>query len=196
MRFRPTALLAAALLVPVGAIAGCSDDSDEPASVASAPASTPAASTPAAAPPTTPDAAKTFTGEEIGPISKDLATEPKVPRPTGDTPANLVAKDIVVGKGPEAKLGDQITVRYVGVSFSNGKTFDASWRRSPNAFPFQLGASMVIPGWDQGIPGMRVGGRRELVIPPALGYGAQGSPPSILPNETLVFVVDLKKIGA
>ncbi|HVS28838.1 MAG TPA: FKBP-type peptidyl-prolyl cis-trans isomerase, partial [Solirubrobacteraceae bacterium] len=104
------------------------------------------------------------------------------------------SKDIVTGKGPAAKAGDTVTVQYVGVSFKTGKQFDASWDRG-QPFDFQLGAGMVIPGWDKGVKGMRVGGRRELIIPSRLAYGAQGQPPTIAPNEPLVFVIDLQKIG-
>ena len=85
-------------------------------------------------------------------------------------------------------------MQYVGVSFSTGEQFDASWDRG-QPFQFQLGAQMVIPGWDQGVAGMKVGGRRRLVIPPDLAYGRQGSPPAIGPSETLVFVIDLVSIG-
>jgi peptidylprolyl isomerase len=130
-----------------------------------------------------------------GPISKDLKHKPKVPKPKGSPPDQLVVKDIVKGTGKTAAAGDSVSVQYVGVSFSDGKQFDASWDRG-QAFSFQLGAQQVIPGWDQGVAGMKVGGRRELVIPPALGYGEQGSPPVIAGNETLVFVVDLEKAGS
>jgi peptidylprolyl isomerase len=100
-----------------------------------------------------------------------------------------VSKDIVKGTGPKAKAGDTLTMQYVGNSWSNGQQFDASWDAG-QPFPFQLGAGMVIPGWDQGMVGMRKGGRRLLVIPPDMAYGPTGSGP-IGPNETLVFVVDL-----
>jgi peptidylprolyl isomerase len=87
-----------------------------------------------------------------------------------------------------------VTVSYVGVAHSTGEEFDASWNRG-EPFRFRLGSGQVIPGWDQGVAGMKVGGRRMLVIPPDLAYGEQGSPPVIAPGETLVFVVDLEKIG-
>jgi peptidylprolyl isomerase len=116
--------------------------------------------------------------------------KPKVRVPTGSPPKKLVVKDLKKGKGPVAKSGDQVTVQYVGVDYKTGKQFDASWDRG-QPFPFQLGAGQVIPGWDKGVAGMRVGGRRELVIPPRLAYGPQGQPPAIGPNATLVFVVDL-----
>jgi peptidylprolyl isomerase len=100
---------------------------------------------------------------------------------------------VVQGNGETAESGDRVTVDYVGVSWSTGEQFDSSWD-SGRPFPFRLGAGDVIPGWDQGVSGMRVGGRRQLVIPPDLAYGPQGRPPVIGPNETLVFVVDLKKV--
>jgi peptidylprolyl isomerase len=130
----------------------------------------------------------------VASVTKDLKAKPEFEAPSGEPPAELVAEDVVDGKGAEAKPGDNITMQYVGVSWSTGEQFDASWDRN-EAFPFQLGAGMVIPGWDQGIVGMRTGGRRILVIPPEMGYGPQGSGP-IGPNETLVFVVDLKKVNA
>jgi peptidylprolyl isomerase len=127
-------------------------------------------------------------------ISTDLSKKPKVPAPQGTPPSKLVVKDVVVGKGKTLKEGDTATAHYVGVSWSTGAEFDSSWDRGqPSPFPIAQGS--VIDGWVQGLKGMKVGGRRELVIPPALGYGAQGSPPAIAPNETLVFVVDLKKVA-
>ena len=116
--------------------------------------------------------------------------KPKIARPAGAPPETLVIKDLIKGKGSAAAADDQLRVNYVGVSFKNGKEFDSSFKAG-QPFEFQLGASMVIPGWDQGLEGMRVGGRRRLTIPPELAYGAEGSPPSIGPNETLVFVIDL-----
>ena len=126
-------------------------------------------------------------------ITKNTKKEPKIVKPEGDPPTKLVIKDIVKGKGPKAKAGETLTMDYTGYSWSNGEKFDASWDRK-QPFPFQLGAGMVIPGWDQGMVGMKEGGRRLLIIPPDLGYGPQGSGP-IAPNETLVFAVDLRKIG-
>jgi peptidylprolyl isomerase len=115
---------------------------------------------------------------------------PLVDRPTGQPPANLEIKDIWQGTGPEATAGDNVSVHYVGVSFSTGAEFDASWNRS-TPLEFTLGAGQVIPGWDQGVQGMRVGGRRQLVIPPHLAYGDHGAGGVIKPGETLIFVVDL-----
>lgn len=120
-------------------------------------------------------------------------TKPEVAVPTGAPPKKLVVKDLKQGSGAEAKSGDVVTVQYVGVNYKSGKQFDASWDRG-EPFTFPLGAGEVIKGWDQGVEGMKVGGRRELIIPPSLGYGAAGAPPAIPPNETLVFVVDLLKV--
>lgn len=115
---------------------------------------------------------------------------PEVDRPEGQPPAELQVTDISVGDGPEARAGDTVSVHYVGVSHSTGEEFDASWNRG-GPLRFALGQGRVIPGWDQGVAGMRVGGRRRLVIPPDLGYGDRGAGGVIKPGETLVFVVDL-----
>jgi peptidylprolyl isomerase len=120
---------------------------------------------------------------------KDTSTKPAIPKPTGSPPRKLVKEDIVKGTGPGAKKGDTVVVHYVGMNFSNGQEFDASWDTG-SPFPVQLGTGGVIPGWEKGLIGIKKGGRRKLVIPPELGYGAQGYPPSIPPNETLVFVID------
>jgi peptidylprolyl isomerase len=118
------------------------------------------------------------------------ASKPAVDRPEGDAPTELEIRDFVVGEGPEAKAGDQVEVHYVGVAHSTGEEFDASWNRG-SPFTFPLGAGRVIAGWDQGVQGMRVGGRRQLTIPPQLGYGDRGAGNAIKPGETLIFVVDL-----
>ena len=118
---------------------------------------------------------------EIGPIQ-------------GDPPADLVIEDITVGDGTEAKPGQQVSVHYVGVAHSTGEEFDASYNRgAPLDFP--LGAGRVIQGWDRGVTGMKVGGRRQLVIPPHLGYGDRGAGAAIKPGETLIFVVDLISVS-
>ena len=116
--------------------------------------------------------------------------KPQITIPDGPPPAELVVEDLTDGDGPEAVSGKRCTMQYVGHSWSTGKQFDASWDRG-EPFSFQLGAGMVIGGWDQGVAGMKVGGRRRLTIPPHLGYGARGAGGAIGPNETLVFVVDL-----
>lgn len=117
-------------------------------------------------------------------------TKPDVTIPDEAAPAELVIDDLTVGDGDVATAGRNVEVHYVGVAWSTGKQFDASWDRG-DTFGFQLGGGQVIAGWDQGVVGMQVGGRRRLTIPPHLGYGAQGAGGVIAPNETLVFVVDL-----
>jgi peptidylprolyl isomerase len=159
----------AALLAGVLAVTGCGNDNEKSAATPAA-TQTPAA-TATAAP----------------------AAEPKKPTvrvPKTKPPKKLVVKDLRKGTGPAAKPGDTVTVQYVGVNFKGGKQFDASWDRG-QPFSFSLGGGQVIKGWDLGVAGMKVGGRRMLMIPPDLGYGPNGSPPVIKPNETLVFVVDL-----
>ena len=118
---------------------------------------------------------------------------PIIEPPEGNPPTDLEITEIIVGEGPEAAAGHDVTVHYVGVSWSTGEEFDASWNRG-DTFKFGLGAGQVIGGWDQGVQGMKVGGRRQLTIPPHLGYGAQGAGGVIKPNETLIFVVDLIEI--
>jgi|SRR5512138_2836093 peptidylprolyl isomerase len=119
------------------------------------------------------------------------AQKPHVEIPSGEEPpAELVLDDIEVGDGAEAVAGNQVEVHYVGVAWSDGQQFDSSWDRN-DPFRFGLGQGQVIAGWDQGVAGMRVGGRRRITIPPHLGYGAQGAGGVIKGGETLVFVVDL-----
>ncbi|HET7589966.1 MAG TPA: FKBP-type peptidyl-prolyl cis-trans isomerase [Solirubrobacterales bacterium] len=120
-------------------------------------------------------------------------TKPTVAVPSGPPPKKLEIKDLKKGEGPAAKAGDKVTVQYVGVDYKTGKQFDASWDRG-EPFSFTLGAGEVIKGWDQGIGGMKAGGRRELIVPPGLAYGSQ-QVGSIPPNSTLVFVVDLLEIN-
>jgi peptidylprolyl isomerase len=181
-----TKLIALTLALALGAgVTACGDDEEEATGGTGA---APAEETPAPAPAAFD--AKAYAAE----ISKDLKTKPTVPPVEGEPPAELVVEDVVKGKGPEAAPGDPLTMQYVGVSWSTNQEFDASWDRG-EPFQFQLGAGMVIPGWDQGLEGIRRGGRRLLIIPPDLGYGPAGSPPAIGPNETLIFVVDAEKIG-
>ena len=121
-------------------------------------------------------------------------SNPKVTVPSGAPPKQLEETELIEGTGAEAKSGDKVTVQYVGVNFKNGQEFDSSWSRN-EPFSFTLGAGEVITGWDQGVDGMKIGGRRQLVIPPELAYGEAGAPPAIGPNETLVFVIDLLEVG-
>ena len=118
------------------------------------------------------------------------AGKPDVGPIEGAPPADLVIEDITVGDGPEARKGQVVTVHYVGVAHSTGREFDSSWNRN-DTFAFGLGGGQVIDGWDKGVAGMRVGGRRKLTIPPHLGYGNRGAAGVIKPGETLIFVVDL-----
>jgi FKBP-type peptidyl-prolyl cis-trans isomerase len=168
-------VLAAAL-----AISACGSSSNDDSS-------SKATSTPAAAATDPPEGTVTVSG----PLGKKPTIKVTPDNPT--PPADLVVKDLTVGKGPAAKKGDTVSVQYVGSLYHNNVVFDNSWDKG-QPFSFPLGGGQVIPGWDKGVVGMKVGGRRELVIPPADGYGAQGSPPTIPANSTLVFVVDLEKI--
>jgi len=125
---------------------------------------------------------------------EDSNVKPVITVPQGPPPSELLIEDLIEGDGAEATAGMQVTVDYAGISWSNGREFDASWNRN-DTFDFDLGAGMVIQGWDQGVQGMKVGGRRRLTIPPHIGYGSQGAGGVIAPNETLIFVVDLRNLG-
>jgi peptidylprolyl isomerase len=186
VRARLLLSLIAALLLAVG-VAACGGDDDS-----SSNGETAATATPTEAPAAPEESADVIAAG----ITKNTKKKPEIAAPEGEPPAQLVIKDIVKGKGPKAKAGDQLAMQYVGNSWSTGEQFDASWDRGGQPFAFQLGAGMVIPGWDQGMVGMRDGGRRLLIVPPDLGYGAGGTPDgAIAPNETLVFVVDLEKLN-
>jgi peptidylprolyl isomerase len=160
-------------MVAAALVAGCGKDSSQSATT----------------PPPNTTASDTGTATTPAPSLRDTSQKPVIPKPTGAVPRTLKVRDIVKGKGPAARTGDELTVQYVGVTFSTGEQFDASWDNG-QPFSFQLGGN-VIRGWNLGLKGMRKGGRRELTIPPTLAYGAQGSPPVIGPNEPLVFVMDL-----
>jgi len=178
-----TKLISLTLALVLGfGITACGED-DEPASTGGDEA--------AATPTATPTASESGIEALVQGIGKDTETKPEVPAPQGDPPPELVVRDIVAGKGPKAQPGDELTMQYVGISWSNGQQFDASWDRGAEPFAFQLGAGMVIPGWDEVLVGLREGGRRLLVIPPDMGYGPEGTPDGAIgPNETLIFVVD------
>ena len=171
-------LLLPAVLLLALLVAGCgSDSSAKPAAKATSTPSNPA--------------------QEVDHIASEISTKlsqrPKIPRPQGQPPAGLVERDIVKGTGARVKPGEPISVQYVGASWSDGKEFDASWNRG-QAFSLSI-PGQVIEGWNEGILGMRQGGRRLLIIPPVKGYGANGTPDgSIKPNETLAFVVDATKV--
>lgn len=188
----PVAALTLALTGCGGSSAGTASSAGAASSIASAGPSGSGSAVPAATAPA--GCASASAGPVATGGTTDLSKKPVITVPTGPPPCTLVVGDIVRGSGPPATSGEQLTVKYVGALYTTGKQFDASWDRSQD-FPFTLGAGSVIPGWDRGLVGMRVGGRRELIIPPALGYGPQGAGADIPPNATLVFVVDLVKIG-
>jgi peptidylprolyl isomerase len=176
---RPLRLLAVLAIVAALGLAGCGDDDD---SGGGAGADTGQEETSSGSSET-----------EATPDLTDTSVKPVIEKPNGVPPRKLVKEDIVKGMGPGAKPGDTVIVHYVGVSFSNGEEFDASWD-SGQPLPVQLGAGRVIEGWERGLLGMKAGGRRKLTIPPEPAYGAEGAPPSIAPNETLVFVIDALEI--
>jgi peptidylprolyl isomerase len=181
------AMLALALLA-----AGCGDSKDESLADKSAAKAEQEAKTQKPIPE---PAAVTSQTVQPTPGEVDINKEPKVPKGSGSPPTALKAETLIQGNGPAIKSGQQATVNYVGVLFKTGKEFDASWGKGKKPFQFTLGGGQVIPGWDQGVVGMKVGERRRLTIPADLAYGAQGSPPKIGPNEALIFDIDLKKIG-
>lgn len=192
---RRNKLLILPILVAAFAFAACGDDSSSSDESAATPAPTEAATeAPTEAPTEAAEAPKE--GESGVKVSGKLGEAPEVEVPKGGTPpTELVIEDIKEGKGAAAAAGQTVSVQYYGALYKDGTKFDASWDRGGEPFEFQLGAGMVIPGWDQGLEGMKPGGRRVLTIPPDLAYGEGGSGP-IGPNETLVFVVDLESAKA
>jgi len=176
---RPAALVAAGLAAAL-LVAACGSSDKSALTAVSVPASLTQTTATASAP--TP------------PVPAAIATKPTVVAPKGPAPKTLVIKDLVKGSGPAAAAGQSLTVQYVGVLYKDGTQFDASWDRNM-PFTFTLGQGAVINGWDQGLVGMHVDGRRELIIPAALAYGPTGQPPKIPPNSPLVFVIDLLKAG-
>ncbi|HET8815254.1 MAG TPA: FKBP-type peptidyl-prolyl cis-trans isomerase [Solirubrobacterales bacterium] len=162
-------------------VAGCGDDSSTTAETSGT------TTEEQSAPPTTTE--EEASGEKAAEEAEKRAKPKFVNVPDGAPPSKLVVKDLEEGTGPTAKTGDEVTVNYLGIVYKTGEQFDASWDRG-EPFPFTLGSGAVIAGWEQGLEGMKVGGRRQLIIPPNLAYGAQALP-GIPPNSTLVFVVDL-----
>lgn len=180
--------LACALVALALGLAACGEDEQTSTITDPLPGSQPP---PAAAPAET-ETTETTAEAEGGPLD-DLDQKPAVEAGEGEPPEKLVKEDIVEGDGETAKKGDTVSVQYVGVLYEDGTQFDASWD-SGQPFEFELGAGNVIQGWDRGIPGMKVGGRRKLVIPADLAYGEQGAGGSIPPGAALIFVVDLLEI--
>jgi peptidylprolyl isomerase len=198
-RRRMPALVAAALAILIAA--GCgSEKSEKAANKAGQTATQTETQTQTSTQPPQPAETKAPKARKVKPSAAEdaLGRKPKPPKGSGSPPSRLVVQDLIVGKGKKAAAGDLVSVQYVGVLFDNGKEFDASWKgkRPGRPFQFPLGSGQVIPGWDQGVPGMRVGGRRKLIIPADLAYGAQGYPPAIPPNAALIFDIDLKKAGS
>lgn len=172
------------------AVAGCGGSSDSSTSSTESSASTEAGGSS-----TKSGEGSEESGEGVPKASPgEKKTKPTVTVPKG-IPSNRYAfKELEEGTGATAKKGDEVTVQYVGVGYDSEEEFDSSWSRN-EPFSFTLGAGEVIKGWDKGVEGMKVGGRRELLIPGNLAYGAAGSPPSIGPNETLIFVIDLLSVN-
>jgi len=201
-RTRSIALSLSVLSLAAGSIAGCGGGSDDGFRKDGSKIDGDPSTTLPAALASTSSSVKTRKPGEPLPVQKnvvgvssDLKTKPTAPKATGTAPTVLEASDPVTGTGAVAKTGDKVTVQYVGQLFATGKEFDTSWKKGRTPFEFTIGQGQVIQGWDQGIPGMKVGGRRILVIPADLAYGAAGSPPTIPANAPLIFVVDLKKIA-
>jgi peptidylprolyl isomerase len=191
MRSKTT--LACALTVLAAGLAGCGSSSTAPGIQLAPPSGATADTTPVASATTTSSTTTSSTSTSTVPLPAALKTKPKVTIPSGPPPTKLVIKDLIKGTGPAATASSTVTVQYVGVLYKNGKQFDASWNDGsgqPVSFPL----SGVIKGWTEGIPGMRVGGRRELIIPASLGYGSQAQS-KIPANSTLVFVIDLHAIS-
>jgi peptidylprolyl isomerase len=193
---KTTTITSAALaLAAAVAVAGCGGSSQAAApgvTLAPSAGATSATST-AAASTTSASASATSTTTSNTPLPAALKTKPKVAIPSGAPPSKLVVKDLIKGTGPAATANSTVNVQYVGELYKGGKQFDASWNDGSGQ-PVSLPLSGVIKGWQQGIPGMKVGGRRELIIPPGLGYGATAQS-KIPANSTLVFVIDLHGVS-
>jgi peptidylprolyl isomerase len=203
-RLRMPRLRIVSLVVLAGSaltLAACGNSTPSPSSSATTTTSTqPAAASGGTVAPTTAAAGAGSSTSAFAAIpAADLSpagttgTAPTVTVPKSAPPTKLEGADLITGTGVAAKSGDSVTVQYVLATYSSGKVIQSSWTSAP--FPFTLGQGQVIAGWDQGVVGMQVGGRRELIIPPSLGYGAQSPGAGIAANDTLVFVIDVLKIG-
>lgn len=183
------AIFPALFVVAALCFAGCGSSSDSPP---------PSGEKSAASPSTESGESSSKSGESSSESSESVPkgspnekkTKPTVTVPTEIPPTEFAIKEIEEGTGPEAKTGDKVTVQYVGVGYKTEEEFDSSWSRN-EPFSFTLGKGKVIKGWEEGVKGMKAGGRREMLIPAKLAYGAAGKPPKIPPNEALVFTVDL-----
>jgi peptidylprolyl isomerase len=197
---RANRLLTLPLLIAAFGFAACGDDSSPSEETAAAPTEVateaPTEAAPEATEAPTEEGGASSSGESGVKVSGKAGEAPEIEVPKGGTPpSELIIEDIKKGKGNKAAAGQTVSVQYYGALYKDGTKFDASWDRGGEPFEFQLGAGMVIPGWDQGLEGMQAGGRRVLTIPPDLAYGPNGSGP-IGPNETLVFVVDMEEISS
>ena len=185
------------MLLVVFAFAACGGEDDRSGESGAAPSEEVTEAPTEAAPTEAPtEAAAPTEGESGVKVTGKSGEKPEIEVPSGaEPPSQLIIEDIKEGDGAEAKAGSTVSVNYVGALFKDGTVFDNSWDRGePISFP--LGAGQVIPGWDQGFEGMKVGGRRVLTIPSDLAYGPNGSPPVIGPDEALVFVVDLEEVSS
>jgi peptidylprolyl isomerase len=190
---RSGALVTALVLAGALGLAACSSSPSNSASNTTTTSGGTGAGPSTTAPPASPaDAIASIPAADRSPAGT-AGTAPTVTVPSGTPPTQLQSADLITGTGPAAKDGDSLTVQYVLATYSSGKVVQSSWTSQP--FTFTLGQGQVIPGWDKGVVGMQAGGRRELIIPPSLGYGSQSPGPGIAANDTLVFVVDLQKIG-
>jgi peptidylprolyl isomerase len=195
---RKTTTITCAALALAAAIAGCGSSSARAPGVQLAPSAgltsaTSTAAAPSSSATTSASASATSTTTSSTPLPAALKSKPKVSIPSGPPPSKLVVKDLIKGTGPAATAGSTVNVQYVGVLYKGGKQFDASWNDGSGQ-PVSLPLSGVIKGWQQGIPGMKIGGRRELIIPPSLGYGATAQS-KIPANSTLVFIIDLHALS-
>jgi peptidylprolyl isomerase len=188
-----TTTITCAALALAAALAGCGSQAAAPGIQTAPSAGATAASSTATVSSSTSSAPATSTTTSNTPLPAALKSKPKVSIPSGSPPSKLVVKDLIKGTGPVATANSTVNVQYVGELYKGGKQFDASWNDGSGQ-PVSLPLTGVIKGWQQGIPGMKVGGRRELIIPPSLGYGstAQSKIPA---NSTLVFVIDLHGVS-
>ena len=186
------------LTASVVGLAGCSSSSSSPTTTGASSTSTTAASTSTTGAPTSTTAASTtvatIPAQDLSPAGT-AGQAPSIVVPSGAPPTQLESSDLIVGTGPAAKAGDTVTVQYVLATYSSGKVVQSSWTSQPFTFTLDANPPAVITGWDQGVVGMKAGGRRELIIPPSLGYGPNAQGPGIAANDTLVFIVDLLKIN-
>jgi peptidylprolyl isomerase len=187
------------LTASVVGLAGCGSSSSSPTTTAvSSPTTTAVSSNPTTGAATSTSGAATtlatVPAQDLSPAGTS-GQAPSIVVPSGTPPTQLESSDLIVGTGPAAKAGDSLTVQYVLATYSSGKVVQSSWTSQPFTFTLDANPPAVITGWDQGVAGMKVGGRRELIIPPSLGYGANAQGPGIAANDTLVFIIDLLKIN-